>query len=76
VPNDQYKVVAVADENTSISTLLQEVCKKVMNVTYDNSGEHMILYTKIMILSSEQVVQLREVTAHAKRDAKNQHVDA
>jgi hypothetical protein len=46
VPNDQYKVVAVANANAPISTELQEVREKVMNGTYDYSGQPRISYAK------------------------------
>jgi soluble cytochrome b562 len=46
VPNDQYKVVAVANENAPISTELQQVREKIMNGTYDYSGAPRISYAK------------------------------
>jgi soluble cytochrome b562 len=46
VPNDQYKVVARANENAPISTELQEVREKIMNGTYDYSGAPRISYAK------------------------------
>ncbi len=46
VPNDQYKVVAVANGNAPISIELQDVREKAMNGTYNYRGATRISYAK------------------------------
>ena len=46
VPNDQYKVVALASERIAITEALQEVRDSVMNGTYNYDGQRRISYAK------------------------------